>query len=214
MDDIDPFSAISNRLIKQNQNCQITCKLHGVGTYSPYIFCDTLIVFNDAQKVYYTYFNPIPFIKVLNKSDYSMAPFAINDIKDIKLVFMSGAATEYQDYYWTIEKRILNVLTKLCLKFELQLEVKLHPNSTLSQDALRDYNICKALPLEYSSNLISCSLYSTSYYSFGPERSFLIETEEIPTIDVFGQNARIIFEKDLESFFESYLVLNESSIND
>ncbi|NMQ06350.1 hypothetical protein E4Q08_14350 [Candidatus Accumulibacter phosphatis] len=62
MDDVDPLSMIVNRV-----NCckkTVVTYLHGIGTYSPFIFTDELKVFDQRQADYYSSLNDIKKIEI------------------------------------------------------------------------------------------------------------------------------------------------------
>ena len=167
--------------------------LHGIGTYSLFIYADELKAFNSKQIDYYNFHKIIP-----SNITYNFEKKDCQKNKKYDLLFFSQVTNEVKALE-KIEKRILAKLSLICAKNGRKLYYKRHPNSKrryyFNKMNIHDFNKDMA-----SGNMIGLSLYSTSFYTDGCAQSYVIRTEDIPAYLLFEEEAFLAEEKLHEIF--------------
>ncbi|OED89942.1 hypothetical protein [Vibrio crassostreae] len=203
MDDVDPLSIVSNSKISKVSKKEINTIVHGIGTYSPFIYSNNMYLYNSPQDNYYKSFNFYESVSISNDHDNNNCFISPRCLEAKNIVFYSGAGGPGQDFNFKFESEVLRVLSEACEVYNVKLYFKPHPNFLGKAE---DYiNVPVLDDKLLSQSFVSCSLYSTSYYSVGTDKSFLIHVNEIPTYDLFGDKERIVNINRLSDFiYELY----------
>ncbi len=199
LDDYDPFSVLTGETL-ENRGIKVITYLHGIGTYSPFISTTELKVFNLVQENYYKQRNKIEIVKYYDDLKVNFVKF--NTIKPgDTLVFYSQITTQTLSIK-PIEERVLKILQQLSNMNKSTLLYKLHPNCAKLPSYIKEIGIEQYKNDNGNqSKIFTTSFYSTSYYTDKNDGAFLIGVQEIPTYLLFGEDAYIIKEKDLQNVF-------------
>ena len=191
MDDVDPFNFSSNMALKNQVG--VTTILHGIGTYSPILSCDELYCFNQKQAEFYACLNSEIKFVILNEPALGAIDtcFTVSGI----LVFLSAITEASPSDEIRTEFKILAKLKKICDNLQVDFYVKRHPN-LINETLFKDHMLVSSI----EDNVVVCSLYSTGYYTFGSNRSFLIDTGDFLLADLFGEAERVISEATLAEY--------------
>ncbi|WP_210442899.1 hypothetical protein [Vibrio crassostreae] len=206
MDDVDPFSIVSNYHLSKNENVKITTILHGIGTYSPFLVTNHLHVYNLAQRDYYSEWSEIDRVSVRYGDGQVGKKLSRAALDSQKIMFYSGVTSCSDVFAINNEVKVLDALRNICLELGVDFYVKLHPN--LDQNFLP--NCKQVVNKDFTiDEHVACSLYSTSYYTVGPEKAFLIDVGVYYLSELFGDGERIVRIDDLRKFlYEEFLVVN------
>lgn len=198
MDDVEFYSHYANsKLIERGFD--ILFSAHGIGRYSLHYNCTNYTFFNDAQHGFFDEFNFLRNFKIKFKSSGIYDRASILDFTSV--CFISQLSKTQTREYYGIEKRILEIIKKVCPD-DVELIFKRHPNSR-NLECPEGYLEVERLD-EYKRTVLFLTLYSTAYYSFQDYgQTILIETKELDSKNIFGDNERIVREEELDTLFST-----------
>ncbi|MEF8767025.1 hypothetical protein [Candidatus Accumulibacter contiguus] len=201
MDDVDPLSMIVNRV-----NCckkTVVTYLHGIGTYSPFIFTDELKVFDQRQADYYSSLNDIKKIEIYDFATKRNSDNAQSQVTPKAVIFYSQL-TKSSAIIAPVEKRVLQALARICQASGVRLFYRQHPNNTRSLPLYVKES--HAVKWDHSNGWepaesLGLSLYSTAYYTSREAVSALIDVPEIPIRLLFSDECKVVKEDNLSQLF-------------
>ena len=203
MDDVDPFGIIVNKLDCRKK--RVVTYLHGIGTYSPFIYTHELRVFDQRQVDYYSSLNDIKKIEVYEFARKRNSDNTQSESRPRAVVFYSQVTKSFT-ITAAVEERVFLSLARICRDTGVRLFYKQHPNNTGSLPlyvkescAVRwgDGNAYE--PAES----LSLSFYSTAYYTSTEAVSALIDVPEIPIGLLFSDECKVVKEENLSQLFEA-----------
>ena len=198
MDDVEFYSHNANsKLIERGFS--ILFSAHGIGRYSLHYECSNYIFFNDAQHSFFDEFNFLRKFKI--KFNSSGTYDRANILEFTSICFISQLSKTQSREYFVIEKRILELIRNICPE-HVELIFKRHPNS-LNLECPEGYLEVDRFD-EYENTVLFLTLYSTAYYSFQDYgQTILIETKDLNSKNIFGDNERIVREEELDTLFSN-----------
>lgn len=181
---------------------------HGVGYYNQYIKYTEMITYNEAQRIYYTKYNPNVAYNVKN-TDFYYKPFEKG--KKVVVIFVDQNNLKIFSllYENALQQAAFEKLKTVCTHMGLEFAIKFHPNRLISdqQEIMAENpDLIQLSSFGDDCNYIFFSLYSTAFYDFRHYGKFcFIKDDFFDPRSYFGDEIKPIFLDDIQNVLNDYI---------
>jgi hypothetical protein len=193
-DEFEPASFVLNEALMK-AGVEVVNKAHGVGKYSPYVTYSQMWLFNEAQREFYSHFNPQQATQLYPRA----APqWPLVNVETLVLV---DQLCDEKTSIHAFQQAIAQTLRRVGPALGFRVAMKLHPNSSLPE-SIDDDGFRRTRSADWpAGTALFLTAYSTAYLSFesrGP--TWLVENAQFDPRLVFGSEARVVHIDALEEF--------------